>query len=66
MADCGLEMHAEELDRLSWRGEGDARVGEHHDAQSHQDDGHYGFCIHIELQVCLIRLAASQAVRFRK
>jgi hypothetical protein len=32
VADCGLKVHSEELDRLSRSREGDARVSEHHDA----------------------------------
>jgi hypothetical protein len=48
MADSGLKVHSKEFDRLSRSREGDARVSEHHDAQSDQEDGDNGFCIHID------------------
>jgi len=47
VVDGGFDVHAEELDRLSRSCEGDARVSEHHDAESDQEDCNYGFCIHI-------------------
>jgi hypothetical protein len=47
----GRNVHSEELDRLSRSREGDARVSEHHDAKSDQDDCDNGFCIHIESPV---------------
>jgi hypothetical protein len=29
---CGFNVHSKEVDRLSWRREGEARVSEHYDA----------------------------------
>jgi hypothetical protein len=51
VAVSGLNVYSEELDRLSRGLEGDARVSEHHDAQSDQEDGNNGFCVHIESPV---------------
>jgi len=48
VADCGFEMHSKEVNGLSRSREGDARVSEHHNAQSDQKDRNNGFCIHIE------------------
>ena len=35
----GLNADSEEINGLSGRGEGDARIGQNHDAQDDQDDG---------------------------
>jgi hypothetical protein len=43
----GLNGHAEEINRLSRGVESDARVGEHHDAKCHQNDGNNSFCVHV-------------------
>jgi hypothetical protein len=51
VADCGLKVHSEELDRLSRSRKGDARVSEHHNAESDQEDCNNGFCIHIDSSV---------------
>jgi hypothetical protein len=47
----GLNVYSEEIDRLSRGLEGDARVSEHHDAQSDQEDCDDGFYIHIKSSV---------------
>ena len=44
---CGLNMHSKEVERLSRRRKGDARVCEHYDAQSYQKDCDDGFCVHL-------------------
>lgn len=49
VAVSGLDVHAEEIDRLPWRREVKARVSEYHDAQRDQNDGSYCFCVHVEL-----------------
>jgi hypothetical protein len=43
----GLNVDAGKIDRLSRGRKGDARVSEHHKAQSDQNDGNYRFCVHI-------------------
>ena len=51
VVDGGLDVHSEELDRLSRSRESDARISEHHDAKGDQEDRNYGFCIHIDSSV---------------
>jgi len=48
VAVSGLNMQAEKIDRLARRRKGDARVGEHNDAERNEKDRYYGFCIHFE------------------
>jgi hypothetical protein len=62
MAVCGLEVHSEEIDRLSSGRVSDARVSEHHDAESDQDGGN-DFCIHFESPAFFSWLTASYTGR---
>jgi hypothetical protein len=59
MADRGLKAESEEFDRLSRGREGDARVSEHHDAESDQDDRNNGFCVHFESPIYIVWSMAS-------
>jgi hypothetical protein len=55
----GLEVHAEEIDRLSRGCESDARVTEHEDAECDQKSRDDGFCVHGKSPVYFVRLASS-------
>src|ERR1043166_7031154 len=59
----GLNVHSEEVDRLSRSREADARVGEHHDAESDQNDGSDGLCVHNESPVFLSLALATTGWR---
>jgi hypothetical protein len=54
VAMSGLNVRAEEIDRVPWRREANARVSEHNDAQGNQNDGNYRFCVHVDLLFFLI------------
>ena len=57
----GLNVHAEEIDRLARGREGEARVSEHHDAQSDQNDGNMVFVFILNLQsvASVVRLSKT-------
>ena len=51
-------MQAEEINRLPWCVESEARVSEHHDAESHYYDCNNSFCVHFEVSVLRFGLSA--------
>jgi hypothetical protein len=55
----GLNVHAEEFDRLARSGEAEARVSEHHNAQGDQNACDDGFSVHIESPVWFSRAATA-------